>query len=151
MHQFAGVLFHMNFGKADGKRRAVFLCQMQRAALADGNAALGNLIPFGQIRIMIIFTIHIADPRHIAAQSQPHFGGIVHNGTVHHRQASRQPQAHRAAVGIFFAAEYVFTIAENLGFGGQFHMNFQPDYGFEFHFAPPFWHTGRIMDWPKFC
>ena len=92
-----------------------------------GLVVLGDLVVLGHVRVEVVLAGEHGPPD-LAAQgpTQPH--GEVHRRPVGHRQRARQPQAHRAHVGVGLVAEAVGAAAEQLGGRAQLHMDLQADY-----------------------
>lgn len=78
VHQLAGVLLDVDAGDADPPPRR----QLHIAVLAQRLVKLGDLVGFGQIRIDVIFPIHLGDPVNFAVGDQPGHDAVPHDLAV---------------------------------------------------------------------
>ena len=82
MHQFSGILLHVDFMDADDLFLIPHL-DFHPAVLADGKIQLADLVGFGQIGIKVVFAVEFcgAGDGAVGGQSRP-------DGDVYKRQAS---------------------------------------------------------------
>ena len=109
------------------------------AAQSDGLIELGNLIGFGQIRIIVVLSVELAVMLDVAVERQSKTQGEFDHLLVHDVQGAGHAQADRADMRVGFAAELRGAGAEGFGFGFQFGMDFQADYSniFSHDYLPP--------------
>ena len=74
MHQFAGVLFHVDFMNADGFR-ARRRHDIDMAVAADRQIQLADLVRFGQIGVEIVFAVKFIVARNLAVRRQTRRNG----------------------------------------------------------------------------
>ena len=138
MDQFPGIFFHMDPGDADSFGFPIHV-HVQMPVQGDGLIELGNLVGFGQIRIIVVLPVELAVALDLAVDGQGKPQGKFHHLLVDDGQSPGHAQAHRAYMGVGGTAEFRRAGAESLGLGFQFCMDFQTNYGCIFchYFKPP--------------
>jgi len=112
VYQFSRVLFHVYLAYVD----CFFLpvnFDVKMTVAANRGVQLRYLVGFGQVGVKIIFAVKLAVFGDVKIKRQPEPQGILHDGTVKHRQYAGHPRADRADVGIRFATVCGSTSAEN--------------------------------------
>ncbi len=99
------------------------------AVLGQGLVELRNLVALGQVGIEVVLARKDGALAHLAVDGQRGQRGELDGLGVEHRQSARQPQAHRADVGVGRRAEVIGATAEGLGGGEQLHVDLEADDG----------------------
>jgi hypothetical protein len=101
---------------------------------SNGRVKLGDLIALHEVRIRIVFPIEFGVARNGAMQSQRCHHGIFNRLLVYGGEYPGHAQADRANMSIGWSAGIICAApAIHLAPGQQLGMDFQSDYGFEFH------------------
>src|SRR5205807_114913 len=82
------------------------------------------------IRIKIVFPVEFRKSRYLGTKCQSCADHMFYGHAIWHRQRTGKGKAHRAHVGIRFAAKYVRTTAKHFAYRLQFHVALYADYGF---------------------
>ena len=137
VQRLAGILFQMRAGHADALGAAVLELDIHMAVLDDRQFELRNLIALGQVGIEIVLAREHAALGDLRINRQAELHGHGHGILVQHRQHAGHAQVHRAGLAVRRRAVGGAGAGENLGFGTQLGVNFQPDDDFPFHYSKP--------------
>ena len=99
------------------------------AVLGNGLVELRDLVALGQVGIEVVFARKDGALAHLAVEGERGERGKLDSLGIEHRQRARQPQAHRADVGVGRRAKMIGATAEGLGSGEQLHVDFESDDG----------------------
>ena len=137
VHQFARVLFHVDFVQAN----VLFLPAVGRdryaAARADRRIELRNLISLRQVGVKIVFAVKARQAGDLAAERQAGAHRALHHRAVEHGKRTGLSGADRTGVRVGCAAEGCGTAAEDLCLGIHFDMDFESADDFILHFSAP--------------
>ena len=134
---FSGVFLKMQLMDAHMAGGAIRPEQVHIATLADRLVKLGDLVTLGQVGVEVILAVEEGTGIDLSVHDGCQQRAFFHRFRVQDRQYARKPTAHRANVSVRFRAPGIgFAGAENLGFGIQLDMGFEPDDHFiRFHHA----------------
>ena len=99
--------------------------------MAIGRSVLRYLIALGQIRIEVILSREDGQEIDLAVQGMRGPDRQLHGPAVQHRQRAWQPEADGADIGVRRRPEPRAAPAEDLGFGEQLRVDFEPNHGLE--------------------
>jgi hypothetical protein len=102
-----------------------------------GKLELRDLVPFGQIRVEIIFAREPVHWLNAAMGRQASLDRVLNRLFIQYGKNSRHAQTNGTCIFVGRFAELGRTGTEYFGFGLQLGMNFQPDDRFVFHAKEP--------------
>ena len=132
MKQLPRILLQVHLVYADLFRLPVHM-YLHIAVSPCGVKILRDLVPLGQISIVIILAVKGDLLRHTAVERHRRFYGILQRFFIQFGQRPPgQPQAERAHLAIGFGAKGGTAAAKQLCTCQKFHVYFQSDYSFKF-------------------
>ncbi len=101
MNQLARIFLDVDAVEAD----PAAVRELHPAVFAQRHVILGNLVGFRQIRINVIFPVHLRNRADLAVSDKACRNGVFHHGFIQLGQRARKADADRAAVGVRLPAE----------------------------------------------
>jgi hypothetical protein len=132
MEELSRVLFHMNTDEIDPLDLAINL-DFYISARRQREFILGNLVPFGKVRVKIVLPGELAVGCNLTVGGQRGPYRIFDNFLVEDRETSRKAGAYRTGMGVRLSPKESRAPAENLTPGQKLGMNLKAYYRFIFH------------------
>ena len=124
VHGLAGVLLEVR--ALDPDRRAT---DIESAVDEDRLLVLTHLVVLRHVRVEVVLPGEDRRGRHVEVERLRESQRELDRTLVQHRQRAREPQAHRADVGVRLGAELVGATAEQLRHGRELAVHLEPDDG----------------------
>jgi hypothetical protein len=121
-----GVLLEVRANDPNGSI-ALALGHRERAARAQRNVVLGDLVALREVGIEVVLAVEERVLGDLAPQREPEFDRRFDRGTVRHRQRTRMREADGTGVGVRLASPSRRTRAEHLRSRLQLHVDLEPD------------------------
>ena len=134
VHEFAGVLLHMQALNADLLEVGVFALfghlHFDPTLFSDRFVVLGDLVVLWEIGIEVLLAIELAVFSDVQVQRHRSLHGVLEHLLIQHRQGARQTAHHRINVGIGIVTKGGGGGGEDLAVGAELHVGLKTDHGF---------------------
>ncbi len=127
MGRLAGVLLHVGALDEHPEDRPVVQLDVQPAVARDRLVILAGLEVLGHVRVEVVLPREAAPRRDLAVERQPDPDRRLDPHLVDHRQRSRQPEAHRAHLGVGLGPKGRRAAAEHLRQGAQLDVDLKSE------------------------
>ena len=108
VHALAGILFQMSPDDADLLRldASLGIADLQPAVMAERQIVLADLIPLGQVGVVILLAVPFGERRDLAIQGQGRSQRQFESLAIHHRQRAGHARADGAGLRVRRRAEF---------------------------------------------
>ena len=134
--ELASIFFHVGALNGHVDQSSIVHLDGHRPFKRDGFVVLADLVVLRQVRVEVVLPSKARDRSDLTTQGETQAHAVLHSLRVHHGQTPWKPQTQgrNAGVGIDVGVIHRCGVGgsrEHFGLGGELHVDFKPQDGFE--------------------